>query len=70
MHCFTFWCTCGNCSRELLINISECYCCKEIEGCCVALTSEIVRNDLEGQELHCITKHLGFRPVWQEKWSL
>ena len=68
---FTFRCTCGNCSRELLINISECYCCKEIEGCCEALTSEIVLNDLEeGQELHCITEHPGFRPVCLEKWSL
>lgn len=65
------WCTCGNCSREPLINISECYCCKEIEGCCEALTSEIVLNDLEeGQELRCITEHPGFRPVCLEKWSL
>ena len=68
---FTCRCTCGNCSRELLTNISECYCCKEIEGCCEALTSDIVREDLvEGQELACITQHPGFRPVCLEKWSL
>ncbi|KAL9978424.1 hypothetical protein ACROYT_G015937 [Oculina patagonica] len=49
----------------------ECYCCKELEGCCEALTSEIVQEDLEeGQELLCITEHPGFRPVCLEKWSL
>ncbi|XP_078363732.1 uncharacterized protein LOC144647935 [Oculina patagonica] len=56
---------------ECLTNISECYCCKELEGCCEALTSEIVQEDLEeGQELLCITEHPGFRPVCLEKWSL
>ena len=31
-------CTCGNCSRDLLANISECYCCKELKGNWEALT--------------------------------
>ena len=71
MNFFTYRCTCGNCSLELARNISECYCCKEIEGCCEALSSEIVRDELEeGQELQCVTEHPGFRPVCLEKWSL
>ena len=40
-------CTCGNCSRDLLTNISECYCCKELEGNWVALTSDIVLAELQ-----------------------
>lgn len=66
-----FKCTCGNCSCKLVTNISEWYCCKEIEGCCGVLTNEIVWNDLEeGEELHCISKHLGLRPVCLKKGSL
>ncbi|CAH3153488.1 unnamed protein product, partial [Porites lobata] len=65
------WCTCGKCEPDLLTNISECYCCKELEGCVESLTSEIVLEDLEeGQELCCVTEHPGFRPVCLEKWSL
>ncbi|CAH3145123.1 unnamed protein product [Porites lobata] len=65
------WCTCGKCERDLLTNISECYCCKELEGCVESLTSEIVLEDLEeGQELCCVTEHPGFSPVCLEKWSL
>lgn len=65
------WCTCGKCERDLLTNISECYCCKELEGCVESLTSEIVLEDLEeGQQLCCVTEHPGFRPVCLEKWSL
>ena len=71
----TFWfkhrSTCGKCEHNLLTNISECYCCKELEGCVESLTSEIVLEDLEeGQELCCVTEHPGFRPVCLEKWSL
>ena len=40
-------CTCGNCSRDLLANISECYCCKELEGNLEALTSDIVLAELQ-----------------------
>jgi len=70
-HSFTFRCTCGNCSCGLLANISECYCCKELEGCCEALASDLVKEDLQNaQELKCITEHRGFRPVCLEKWSL
>ena len=47
-------CTCGNCSRDLLANISECYSFKELEGCCEALTSDIVLTELqEGHVLNC-----------------
>ena len=64
-------CSCGNCSLTHLRNISECYCCKELEGCCEALESDIVVEDLEeGDVLKCITEHPGFRPVCLEKWSL
>ena len=64
-------CTCGNCERDLLTNISQCYCCKELEGIVESLTSEIVLGDLEeGQELCCVTEHPGFRPDCLEKWSL
>lgn len=69
--CFTLRCTCGNCSCGLLANISECYCCKELEGCCEVLTSDLVKEDLQdAQELNCITEHPGFRPVCLEKWSI
>ena len=69
--CFKRRCTCGKCERDLLTNISECYCCKELEGCVEFLKSEIVLEDLEkGQELCCVTEHPGFRPVCLEKWSL
>ncbi|CAH3151818.1 unnamed protein product [Porites lobata] len=67
----SYWCSCGNCSLTHLRNISECYCCKELEGCCEALESDIVVEDLEeGDVLKCITEHPGFRPVCLEKWSL
>ena len=47
-------CTCANCSRDLLANISECYCCKELEGNWEALTSDIVLAELqEGHALNC-----------------
>lgn len=66
-----FKCTCGNCNCKLVTNISEWYCCKEIEGCCGVLTNEIVWNDFEeGEELHCISKHLGLKPVCLKKGSL
>ncbi|CAH3185335.1 unnamed protein product [Porites evermanni] len=65
------WCTCGKCEHELLTNISECYCCKELEGCVESLSSKLVLEDLEkGQESCCVTEHPGFRPVCLEKWSL
>ena len=71
MNCFTFRCTCGNCSCGLLANISECYCCKKLEGCCEALKSDLVKGDLQdAKELNCITEHPGFRPICLEKWSL
>ena len=64
---FTCRCTCGNCSRDLLANISECYCCKELEGNCEALTSDIVLAELqEGHRLNCdnnsLSRSLKFRP--------
>ena len=41
-------------SRDLLANISECYCYKELEGNWEALTSDIVLAELqEGHALNC-----------------
>ena len=64
-------CKCGKCAITLLQNISECYCCQELEGCCESLGSDMMRQDLDEDEtLKCITEHPGFRPVCLEKWSL
>ena len=30
-------CNCGNCSLELLQNVSECSCCREVQGCVDAM---------------------------------
>ena len=38
-------CGCGNCSVFLLQNISECYCCKELEGCGESLETDLVQQD-------------------------
>ena len=62
-------CTCGNCSRDLLANISECYCCKELEGNWEALTSDIVLAELqEGHALNCdnCSRSEGRRPERSE----
>ena len=64
-------CECGNCSQELLRNISECYCCQELDGCVESLASDLVQEALpEGQNLSCITDHPGFKPVVLDIWSL
>lgn len=64
-------CKCGNCSRDLLQNASECYCCTELEGCIESLESDIVKEDLaDGTVLKCVTEHPGFNIVCQQKWSL
>lgn len=64
-------CKCGNCDRHSLQNISECYCCQELDGCVEAFTSEPVLQDLApNAKLVCITDHPGFNPVCLEKWSL
>ena len=64
-------CTCGNCNRDLLANISECYCCKELGSNWEALTSDIVLGELqEGHVLNCdnscdnnsLSRSLKFRP--------
>ena len=66
-----FRCTCGNCSLEMLQNISECYCCQELEQCIESLESDLVRADFDSDvELRCITEHPGFAPVCLQKWSL
>ena len=33
-------CKCGNCDVLLLQNISECYCCSELEGCMESIKTE------------------------------
>ena len=64
-------CSCGNCNRVFLQNLSECYCCNELDGCKEAMSSELVLQDLpEGTTIKCITDHPGFKPVCLEKWSL
>ena len=64
-------CQCGNCDLQFLQNISECYCCCELEGCVEALTGDLVLQDLpEDAKLTCITQHPGFNPVCLQKWSL
>ena len=64
-------CQCGNCSQELLKNISECYCCQELDGCVEAMASDLVLEALpEGQKISCITDHPGFKTVVLDKWSL
>ena len=60
-------CSCGNCDRQLLQNLSECYCCKELEGCEQALNSDLVQRDIQPYlTLQCITAHPGFKPVCSE----
>jgi len=64
-------CECGNCSTNVLNNISECYCCQELDGCVEDLQSDIVLQDVDdGTVLKCITEHPGFTPVCLQKWSL
>ncbi|XP_068697668.1 uncharacterized protein [Montipora foliosa] len=53
------WCLCGNCDRQLLQNLSECYCCKELEGCeeaLEALDTELVYT--------CVASRTGNSLVW------
>ncbi|XP_067048448.1 uncharacterized protein [Acropora muricata] len=65
------WCKCGNCNVALLQNISESYCCCELEGCKESMKSDLVRQDLAPDvTLTCITEHPGFQPVCLQKWSL
>ena len=64
-------CKCGNCSVILLANISECYCCSELEGCLESMKSDLVLEDLAADvNLKCVTEHPGFNPVCLQKWSL
>ena len=75
-------CKCGNCNTSFLVNISECYCCRELDGCVESLESDIVQDDLKEQissEVRsaapnehemCITRHPGFDAVCLQKWSL
>ena len=63
---------CNNCQRNLLQNISECYCCQELEGCVKGLGSYLVVAELDpnAAALRCITEHPGFNPVCLQRWSL
>lgn len=66
-----FRCKCGNCNVALLQNISECYCCCELEGCEESIKSDLVLQDLAPDvNLTCVTEHPGFQPVCLQKWSL
>ncbi|XP_068677073.1 uncharacterized protein [Montipora foliosa] len=64
-------CKCSNCGITSLQNISECYCCSELEGCLESMKSDLVLQDLAPDAtLTCITKHPGFQAVCLQKWSL
>ena len=64
-------CKRGNCSNILLANISECYCCSEVEGCLESMKSDLVLEDLAADvTLKCITEHPGSNPVCLQKWNL
>ena len=64
-------CKCGNCSVLLLQNISECYCCSELEGCLESTKTDLVLLDIGADvTLKCVTQHPGFNPVCLQKWSL
>ena len=39
-------CSCGNCSSVVLQNLSECYCCPELDACKEAMCSESVLNGI------------------------
>ena len=68
---FIHRCDCGNCSVVLAQNISECYCCKELEACDEALESDLVQQSISPNAIvNCVTEHLGFNPVCLQKWSL
>lgn len=62
-------CKCGNCETSNLANISECYCCTELDGCQESLQTEWVIQEV-GSHLVCVTDHPGFNPVCLQKWSL
>ena len=62
---------CGNCSVLSLQNISECYCCRELEGCLESTKTDLVLQDIGADvNLECVTEHPGFNPVCLQKWSL
>ena len=62
---------CGNCSVLSLQNISECYCCSELEGCLESTKTNLVLQDIGADvNLECVTQHPGFNPVCLQKWSL
>lgn len=64
-------CSCGNCRRESLQNLSECYCCQELDGCTESMSSDQVMEDVPSDEtLKCVTQHPGFNAVCLQKWSL
>ena len=61
-------CNCGNCSLELLQNVSECNCCREVQGCVDAMEmEEVLRYFPSGTKLKCVTEHPGFAPVCLQK---
>ncbi|KAK3745187.1 hypothetical protein QZH41_008384 [Actinostola sp. cb2023] len=65
------WCKCGHCVTRDLQNLSECYCCSELDGCVESLESDLVLQDFDdGTVPICITQHPGFNAVCLQKWSL
>ena len=69
---FMFYrCKRGNCCVLLLQNISECYCCSDLEGCLESTKTDLVLLDIGADvTLKCVTQLPGFNPVCLQKWSL
>lgn len=64
-------CKCKNCATTHLENISECYCCTELDGCVECLQSEELLQELaEDKVLSCVTQQPGFRTACLDKWHL
>ena len=64
-------CKCGNCSLDLLQNVSEYNCCRELQACIDAMEmGEVLQDFPPSTKLTCITEHPGFAPVCLQKWSL
>ncbi|KAK3745925.1 hypothetical protein QZH41_010221, partial [Actinostola sp. cb2023] len=57
-------CACSRCSLAMVSKQEECFCCQDIDRCCEKL------EELQDENLNCITKHHGFRAVCLDKWVL
>ncbi|XP_031560222.1 uncharacterized protein LOC116296353 [Actinia tenebrosa] len=63
------WCSCGNCNIDMLQNVYEAKCCRELDGCVEACHADSVLEETQTPP-NCIILHPGFRPICLEKWAL